>query len=361
MARGMSLHIGLNDLDKRHYLHTDFRFLPSSVKDAVDMAKIAKKNFTEPIPFYDKPNKVLRNSAATTDNVKKILTEIAEGKNKLVSGDILLITYSGHGGQVKDIENIESDGKHETWCLYDRQFLDDEIFALLSKFDKGVRVLVISDSCYSGTVTGSIEIHPFEAGKILQRCRNFSFDNFEAKVLKVKRHDPVDYDEQVWQNDKKVLEKIGFDPSDTNLRRLEINRLKTIPPNVLVQINNDKKNTELYEKIQNDVFIEQLKKKKLEKKNDVRELIKASVILLSACQDWQTTRPGESKDRNSKFTEIFRQVYAEGNFKNYLELHQRLWEFFDRNATKRSEIQNPNYHRIGTPNAAFEMQLPFTV
>lgn len=361
MARGMSIHIGLNDLDKKHYLNTGFRFLPSSAKDAVDMAEIASKTFTEPIPVYNETNKLFLNSDATTDNIKKILTEIAEGENKLVSGDILLVTFSGHGGQIKDIGNIESDGAHETWCLYDRQLIDDEIFALLARFDRGVRILVISDSCFSGTVTGSIEIDVAFVAKIQSASPDFNFNNFEAKVLNVKNFDPVKYNEDIWKKDKIILEEVGFDSSDDNLNRLEISKIKTIPTNVLEEINKDEDNAKIYERVQNDILVEQLTRKKFERKNDIRELIKASTILLSACQDWQGTSPGENENQNSKFTEVFKEIYSQGDFKNYLELHQKIWEYFDKNATNPSEIQNPNYYKMGTPNAKFEMQIPFTV
>lgn len=361
MARGMSIHIGLNDLDEKHYLRTGFRHLTSSVKDAVDMAEIAKTTFTGPVPFYNEPNKLFLDSDATTGNIKKILTEMAEGKDKLVSEDTLLITFSGHGSQLEDINNMESDGANETWCFYDRQFLDDEVFDLLAKFDKGVRIIVISDSCFSGTVIGSIEVDSAFFNAVMDVSQNFSFTNFEGKVLKVKKYDPVEYDEEIWQEDKKVLETIGFDSSDNNLSKLEVSQIKTIPQSVRDQINNDENNAKLYRKIQEDLFKEQLTRVQLEGKKDIRELIKASVILLSACQDWQGTRPGKTKEHNSRFTEVFKEVYAKGDFKNYLELHQRLWEFFDQNAKERSEIQNPNYYRIGTPNAEFEMQPPFTV
>ena len=38
-------------------------------------------------------------------------------------------------------------------AAFDGQLIDDELYFELSKFASGVRVLVLSDSCYSGTVT----------------------------------------------------------------------------------------------------------------------------------------------------------------------------------------------------------------
>jgi hypothetical protein len=45
--------------------------------------------------------------------------------------------------------------------LYDRQLVDDELYGLYAGFKSGVRILVLSDSCHSGTVTRAIP--PWEA------------------------------------------------------------------------------------------------------------------------------------------------------------------------------------------------------
>ncbi len=44
----------------------------------------------------------------------------------------------------------------ETWVCYDRQLVDDELYELWGKFKSGVRILALSDSCHSGTVTRKI-------------------------------------------------------------------------------------------------------------------------------------------------------------------------------------------------------------
>ena len=44
----------------------------------------------------------------------------------------------------------------ETWVCHDRQLIDDELYELWGKFKAGVRILVLSDSCHSGTVTRKI-------------------------------------------------------------------------------------------------------------------------------------------------------------------------------------------------------------
>ena len=50
------------------------------------------------------------------------------------------------GDKVTDVSGDEADGLDETWVLYDRQLLDDELHALWAGFALGVRILVLSDS-----------------------------------------------------------------------------------------------------------------------------------------------------------------------------------------------------------------------
>jgi len=71
----------------------------------------------------------------------------------LTTNDLFVLSYSGHGGQLPDINRDEDDGMDETWCLYDGELVDDELSQLWSTFQKDVRILVISDSCHSGTIT----------------------------------------------------------------------------------------------------------------------------------------------------------------------------------------------------------------
>jgi hypothetical protein len=62
------------------------------------------------------------------------------------------VTYAGHGAQVEDIDGDEEERRDETWCVYDRMILDDELYDLWGVVPSGAVVLVVSDSCHSGTV-----------------------------------------------------------------------------------------------------------------------------------------------------------------------------------------------------------------
>jgi hypothetical protein len=81
----------------------------------------------------------------------RVQSEIERAATTLQSGDIFFLTYSGHGGQVPDMNDDEPDHTDETWCLFDGQLIDDELYALWPKFRPGVRILVLSDSCHSGS------------------------------------------------------------------------------------------------------------------------------------------------------------------------------------------------------------------
>ena len=83
-------------------------------------------------------------------------TAIETAANELAPRDIFFISYSGHGGQVPDGDDEEVDSSDETWLAYDRQLVDDELYAMWAKFKPGVRIVVLSDSCHSGTVNRGI-------------------------------------------------------------------------------------------------------------------------------------------------------------------------------------------------------------
>lgn len=67
------------------------------------------------------------------------------------SGDNVFIWVSSHGGQYPDRDGDEDDGQDETLCLYDRQFGDDEMWKLFSRFRPGVNIYMGTDACHSGT------------------------------------------------------------------------------------------------------------------------------------------------------------------------------------------------------------------
>jgi hypothetical protein len=87
---------------------------------------------------------------------KSIRSSIESTIGKAKSGDMVVIQYSGHGSYVPDENGDEPDNTDECICPYDINskgpVTDDELFDLYSAKASGVKLVVISDSCHSGTV-----------------------------------------------------------------------------------------------------------------------------------------------------------------------------------------------------------------
>ena len=153
MGQGISLHIGLNAVDPRHYLGWSGP-LAACEFDANDMAGLAKSL------GYAKSTVLLTQQATS----RRVVAAMRSAARSLGPGDTFFLTYSGHGGQVNDTNGDESsrdygeigevaDAKDETWCLFDRQLVDDELYAVWAEFPARCLVVVLSDSCHSGSVT----------------------------------------------------------------------------------------------------------------------------------------------------------------------------------------------------------------
>jgi hypothetical protein len=241
MPQGVSIHVGLNRVDPGHYQGWDGKLVACEF-DANDMAELAGgKGFA---------TQTLLTEAATAQALTSAVEKTAE---TLQSGDILLLSYSGHGGQVPDTNGDEQDRMDETWVLFDRQVVDDELYALWSKFKPGVRIAIFSDSCHSGTVAR-------EAVDAVGEERVARSMNGED------------------------------DPGQP--------RLKGMPDELIRSVY--EKNKELYDEIQKSL-----------PPFDKAE-IGASVILTSGCQDNQTSLDG---DKNGLFTQSLLQVWNKDKFR----------------------------------------------
>jgi hypothetical protein len=183
-ATGRSLHIGLNTVDPEAYEGWDGA-LTACEFDAEDMTDIAAS-----VGFS---TTTLLTAKATRKAVTSAITKAAKASKP---GDIFLMTYAGHGGQVTDFNNDEDDKLDETLCLFDGQLIDDELYVLWSLFPADVRVLVISDCCHSGTnvrarlVEDTLAANPGPAGtpramplsvasRVMRRKRDFYRKNSE--------------------------------------------------------------------------------------------------------------------------------------------------------------------------------------
>lgn len=95
------------------------------------------------------------NKAAVTQAIQELGSQCGPG-------DYFILYYSGHGTSVPDKSGDEEDGKDEALCLvtpsgeidWNAFMTDDELAELLGDtLAEGVRCIVLSDCCHSGTIT----------------------------------------------------------------------------------------------------------------------------------------------------------------------------------------------------------------
>ena len=288
-AKALSLHVGLNAVSAAHYSGWDGP-LSACEFDARDMAAIAKAQGMKPT--------VLLTKKATR---KSMVAAMRAAAKALKTGDLFFLTFSGHGGQIPDKSGEEPDRKDETWCLYDGQVIDDEIYALLSGFAEGVRVLVLSDSCHSGTVTREIPPPPPPQG---MRARLMP----DAVAMRVYREHQEFYDKL-----KAAARAAGGAAID--------------PDTALAHVGATAHATGMVGKF------------------------RPAVILVSGCQDNQTSMDGE---HNGAFTEKLLRVWANGGFQgDYSRFHARI-------RAALPATQSPNLFVLGNARD-FVAQRPFTV
>ncbi len=116
------------------------------VNDAMDWkANLEQRGFSVDL---------MLDSQATKENMKVAMGELVTDAK---AGDSVVITYSGHGTYVPDTSGDEPDGRDEGLCPHDisqgNVLLDDEINQLFSQRKFGAKIILISDSCHSGSVT----------------------------------------------------------------------------------------------------------------------------------------------------------------------------------------------------------------
>jgi hypothetical protein len=142
---GLSLHLGVNHVNPAHYAGWNGA-LNACEADARAMETLSRgAGFT--------PTLLLSEQATRA----AVINWLSAAAGALKRGDIMLVTYSGHGGSLPDLTGEEADMQDETWCLYDGQMVDDELYLLYGRFAAGVRILILSDSCHSGTVAKAPE------------------------------------------------------------------------------------------------------------------------------------------------------------------------------------------------------------
>ncbi|MEP9356025.1 caspase family protein [Xanthobacter sp. KR7-65] len=276
--KGLSLHVGLNSIDPAHYQGSS-GLLAACEADAEAMRAIAENAGFE--------TRMLLSAQATRGAV---IDHIRAAADACAPGDIFLFTYAGHGAQVPDLNGDEPDRMDETFCLFDGMLVDDEVYDLWCAFKPEVRVVVVSDSCHSGSVTRM------------------------APVLAAAAPDAPA---------QRLL------PLPVALKTFEAHRA-------------------FYAGISRSV-------RHADEGRLVRALatpLQCSVLLLSGCQDNQTSADGPF---NGRFTEELLKVWHSGSFaRGYEAFHRRI-------VAGMPPAQSPNLWFIGAPNPAFLRQKPFSI
>lgn len=136
MPRARSIHIGAGLLDEVAWQEKTAP-VPGAARGAQAMRDLALAAGFDALP-------ALIDREANLTNVRQALVDARE----LEAGDRLLVTFVGHGGT----ERIRQGHWDEAWCLHDGPLVDNEINNALCWLDRGVRVTVVSDSCFSGSI-----------------------------------------------------------------------------------------------------------------------------------------------------------------------------------------------------------------
>lgn len=85
---------------------------------------------------------------------ERVLNELTMMTSRLKWGSRLVFTYSGHGTWVPDRDGDETDGRDEALYMADNNLiLDDDLQAVFNKLPIGSGSLILSDSCFSGTIS----------------------------------------------------------------------------------------------------------------------------------------------------------------------------------------------------------------
>ena len=293
--KALSLHLGLNSVNPKAYEGWDGP-LAACEFDANDMAALARGKGMTPT--------VLLTKKATRAALLAVMRSAAK---TLKTGDLFFMTYSGHGGQVPDTNHDEPDRKDETWCLYDGQLIDDELYLELSRFAAGVRVLVLSDSCHSGSVTRARTPPPPPPG---QRAKLMP----DAVATRVYGAHQAFYDKLQAEVAREAAAARKVVDPDAALAQVAVAGAAATATTLV-------------------------------------GAFKPAVLLISGCQDNQTSMDG---DHNGAFTEKLLQVWNHGKYSgNYTAFHARI-----RAAMPAS--QSPNLFALGAA-AEFAKEAPFSV
>ena len=131
--------------------------LEGAVADAQDIAQALRAAGSRDVT-------VLTDQAATRAAIMETWQKLVDRSRP---GDVIVFSYAGHGSQEPEPagRRDEADGKNENFILsgFDQRqnvrerIVDDEMFAMLKQADdRDIEVVLVADSCHSGTMYRSV-------------------------------------------------------------------------------------------------------------------------------------------------------------------------------------------------------------
>ena len=307
-ARGFALSIGLNRVDPKAYGGWDGA-LTGCVNDAKELVQLLKDQssgfeITE-----------LRDEQATRAAVRDQLGRLAAIARP---GDLVIMGFAGHGGQVKDFNGDEEDGLDETLCLYDGQMIDDELVVHFARFAPGVKVLVIADSCHSGT----------SFFKRAQELRKMVTMSSHERVLPEFRDRAKLLDEEAVRRQRGLPSLVRALPEN-----LPGFREGGIPDNPALAAEYERYGRTTPSPL------------------ETIRTVQAAVVLVTSCQESQFALDGPV---NGLFTSALKDMWAQRRFQD-----RTYRELFKEVAREMPQFQQPTYAYFGTGASRFFNERPF--
>ena len=270
----------------------------------------------------------------------RVAQHILWASQLLRKGGILFVSYSGHGSQMPDTNGDETDDRRdETWCLYDGQMRDDELYQFWRYFPEGVRILMVSDSCHSGSVARVFE----RAQEIEQNLEGDGTPRAPGEAAPVERSLPqaerdtvLERARQIIQQDQQVLQSRDGAASMED----SLSLFRGMPEAYIDMAY--AANQRVYEDIAKIIRAGE---------GTARNLVPASGLLLAACQDTQVAM---DTGTNGLYTSRFRESMSSGTARNYAELLEKITQ-------RMPGSQRPNLFEFGAASSQFlREEKPFT-
>jgi hypothetical protein len=310
----VSLHIGINEYEPVNFTGEN---LAACVNDARAMRALA-------IAEGFDAEELLTDRQATAVTIKNRIRGL---KEKVPTGGTVLLTFAGHGLNLDnedDLRDPEIFGTDSTWCAHDRFIVDDELYNIFSEFHQSVNIIVVSDSCFSGSVT--------RAGAAVNRA------NFAAQTARLARTPSV-----LGRSVLAAARQARTAAANAELPKGTVSHTRTLSP----------KAREAAIRAQRQNLINAKKTTPSERQTRGKET-GPTVLLLAACRDDQLSI--EFPDgSNGIFTAALIRAWANGNFNgNYQELKSRIAQLLS------GEVQETQLFPYGPRRVELEMATAFS-